>query len=863
MRLNLRFVLLHCLLLLASGALFGAYINNQPVQVNQPDGSKLELFASGDEFYNWLHDKDGYTIKQNNNGWYVFMTGSSSGELVFTDLKAGKDLPSSLGLQPWTNISGEKMKAIRSTANRQLKDIGSGRAPSTGTLNNISIFIRFSDQTEFGQNLSYYSNMFNGTTGNTMQSYFLEASYNALNINTSYYPTPTTTVVSWQDSHPRAYYSPYNATSNPTGYNGDTERTSREFTLLQNAVNGVSSQVPTGLNLDGDNDGKVDNVCFIIKGGTDGWSELLWPHRWSIYDRTVTINGKRVYDFNFQLSDFLVSRGVGVLCHEMFHSLGSPDLYHYTSNGITPVGSWDLMESDQNPPQHMGAFMKYKYGHWISSIPTLTTDGTYILNPLTSSTNNCYKFASPNSTTEYFVVEYRRKTGTFENSLPGTGLLVYRINTAAEGNADGPPDEVYLYRPGGTTTVNGTVSSANYSLESGRTAINSTTSPTPFLSTGAAGGLNINQIGSAGATISFVLGNPVPGAPVCTIDSPAEGSFLNLNSTVPINVTATDSNGTITNVTFYIDDVLKSTDTTAPYSWSWNTSTYSAGAHIIKAIARDNSNVTTTATVGITLLTAANEGFETGNFTAFPWIQGGSLPWIVQTADKLSGSYAAKSGTISDSQTSELSLSLNINTAGNVSFYHKVSSESNYDFLKFYLDGTELGSWSGAGTWTAASYPVTTGLHTFKWQYLKDSSVSSNSDCAFIDHISFPAYSIPVVYNPPQNLTANAGNGFVTLNWQAPSSGSPNGYRVYKNGALLTSVSGLTYTDNAVVNGTSYSYHLTAVYSGGVSDPTAQVIALPLANPPQNVILGTGSTVTTNQVASPVNVYYNWHSPIF
>ena len=30
--------------------------------MTQADGSQLTLYASGDEFYHWVHDKDGYTI---------------------------------------------------------------------------------------------------------------------------------------------------------------------------------------------------------------------------------------------------------------------------------------------------------------------------------------------------------------------------------------------------------------------------------------------------------------------------------------------------------------------------------------------------------------------------------------------------------------------------------------------------------------------------------------------------------------------------------------------------------------------------------------------------------------------------------
>jgi hypothetical protein len=255
-----------------------------------------------------------------------------------------------------------------------------------------------------------------------------------------------------------------------------------------------------------DDNNYVDNVCFIIYGDPDGWSELLWPHYWSLYPTEAYINEKRVITYNFQLhNSLLYSSGVGVLCHEMFHSLGAPDLYHYSDDELQPVYKWDIMEGNLNPPQHMGAYMKYRYGTWISSIPEITSDGTYDLNPLTSATNNCYKVASPYSSTEYFMLEYRKKSGTFESSLPGEGLLVYRINTSKDGvgNEDGPPDEVYIYRPDGTTTVNGSPSSANFSTDADRTAINDTTNPSSFLSNGSQGGLDISNVSSVNGVISF------------------------------------------------------------------------------------------------------------------------------------------------------------------------------------------------------------------------------------------------------------------------------------------------------------------------------------------------------------------------
>ncbi|MCK5574035.1 MAG: T9SS type A sorting domain-containing protein, partial [Bacteroidetes bacterium] len=179
---------------------------------------------------------------------------------------------------------------------------------------------------------------------------------------------------------------------------------------------------------------------------------------------------------------------------------------------VTPVGQWDVMASNTNPPQHMTAFMKYRYGGWISSIPVISSPCTFTVNPLTSSSGNCYRINSPNSSSEYFVIEYRKRTTTFEGGIPAEGLLVYRINTASDGagNANGPPDEVYVYRPGGTTGVNGNLSSAPFSQESGRIEFHDESNPSCFLADGSMGGIHVFDVGAMGGNIQFSLGPPLP-----------------------------------------------------------------------------------------------------------------------------------------------------------------------------------------------------------------------------------------------------------------------------------------------------------------------------------------------------------------
>ena len=74
--------------------------------------------------------------------------------------------------------------------------------------------------------------------------------------------------------------------------------------------------------------------------------------------------------------------------------------------------------------------------------------------------------------------------------------------------------------------------------------------------------------------------------------------------------------------------------------------------------------------------------------------------------------------------------------AGTISFWYAVSSETGYDYLKFSIDGVLQVQWSGSVAWTQASYAVSAGTHTFKWEYSKDVSVSVGSDTSWIDDIA-------------------------------------------------------------------------------------------------------------------------------
>jgi hypothetical protein len=127
-----------------------------------------------------------------------------------------------------------------------------------------------------------------------------------------------------------------------------------------------------------------------------------------------------------------------------------------------------------------------------------------------------------------------------------------------------------------------------------------------------------------------------------------------------------------------------------------------------------------------------SDNFESASFGP-EWFTYGNANWFVTSSIQQDGMYSAECGNITHSQTSSLEVQLDYHEAGTISFYRYLSTEANYDYLKFYVDGVQKGTWSGTLGWTASSYDVTAGAHTMKWTYSKDGSVDTALDTVWID----------------------------------------------------------------------------------------------------------------------------------
>ena len=226
------------------------------------------------------------------------------------------------------------------------------------------------------------------------------------------------------------------------------------------------------------------------------------------------------------------------------------------------------------------------------------------------------------------------------------------------------------------------------------------------------------------------------------------------------------------------------------------------------------------------------EDFESGVF-GDNWTFSPSNAWIIVDGGA-KGKCAKSANAGIHSSDYSMTLSVDVLAEGELTFMYKVSSEQNYDKLFFYMDNQQQNVWSGTINWTEYVQPVTVGHHTFKWEYHKDSSVSSGDDCAMVDDIIFPPTNVVVFLNPVTDLQAAVNDSEVTLTWAATDAATS--FIILRDGEEIDRISETTFSE-FVAYGT-YEYSVIATDEGGsLSTPaTITVEVLDLTGVEENAL---------------------------
>ncbi len=168
----------------------------------------------------------------------------------------------------------------------------------------------------------------------------------------------------------------------------------------------------------------IDGFLFLYAGDRiqTNRGALYYPHAGTVFHQ-----GKR-------LPYLLGSEGgaklrIGAFVKELGELLGLPDLAARPENpGSEGLGAWCCMSNPlaTTRPQHFSAWAKEKLG-WIKPVvidPTVKQK--LILAPIEDSPDECFKVLVRPDSSEYFLLENRRKKG-FDSDLPGEGLLIWRV----------------------------------------------------------------------------------------------------------------------------------------------------------------------------------------------------------------------------------------------------------------------------------------------------------------------------------------------------------------------------------------------------------------------------------------------------
>jgi hypothetical protein len=165
----------------------------------------------------------------------------------------------------------------------------------------------------------------------------------------------------------------------------------------------------------------------------------------------------------------------------------------------------------------------------------------------------------------------------------------------------------------------------------------------------------------------------------------------------------------------------------------------------------------------------------------------GDKPWFKSLATSHDGIDSARSGAISNGQQS--SIELGFSSRSLVSFWWKVSSETNEDFLRLYLDGHEIRAISGDVDWQQRFVLIPESVHKLEWVYAKGLNGTAGEDAGWIDAVriydsnsQWPVVSQSIDFPSPKvdGFSANPVQLAATA-----SSGLPVNYSLLRGPALL------------------------------------------------------------------------------
>lgn len=802
------------------------------IEWTQPDGTRLKLRVFGDEFYGRTETMNGYTVVfDENEKAYCYAEKSDDGqELIATDERVGpqlkRDGEKRIKLDPEVvRAKREQRRAIlapdedtkwqarvKNAEARRTMRKGDASAPApqfnagenseggpaaaggpaamavSGNFVGLTILVQFPDDPNTGgvdpvnfpatqAKMERYCNEVgyndDGNTG-SIRDYFSDQSLGSVTY-TQVVPAIVTL------PNPRNYYNyddhPTNSSLRDSGQAGRL--------VVQHAIAALQAQSFDFTQLSLNNSDQVIATNILFAGATSGvWSEGLWPHRW-VMSPTINVGsgGNNIYIWDYQITNAQTSAvPIGTFIHENGHLLlDLPDLYD-TNGGSAGIGEHGLMGSGNHlnggrTPAPINGYFKEVLG-W-SNVVDITA-AQFLTVSLPTTANHGRRIFKPGSTTEYFFIENRGNGDPWAAHTRDKGIIIWHIDETVNGNQNEQMTasqhyEVSVEQADGAFDLENDRDrgdSADYYDSSTQNFTDSTT-PNAKWWDGTNSGIVIDVLSLPSASMDVRFGGQPPNT--ITVGAPNGGEAFALGGSTQItwgaNIGASNVRIELHKGGVFHSLLAASETNDGSFTWNISGGLPAAADYRIRLSSVDTPSIEDFSDANFSL---ASEIWPPGGSFPVGWVTspGANAGWELTNSDANEGQYSLRNVDIGDSQEAAIEYTGNFQ-AGNVSFDVRVSSETNWDYFRFYIDGVQQVQLSGEVAWNNRSFAVSAGTRTLKWEFDKDGSVTSGSDTAWIDSVTLPS-EIPagpeIVVEEPVNTGLTDGSS--TTNFGSLDSGS-------------------------------------------------------------------------------------------
>lgn len=186
-------IFLFIILIATNHSAFGVIAYPFPVEIIQPDGTKITIVQKGDEYLKWAQTVDGYSILRNSKGIYEYVTLDANNDMVPSGVQArnlSERSTSDLLLLNKTKKGLTYSKSqigLMKSISLMKQENALKSFPTKGTRKLVCILMGFTDKA-FTKTKADFENLFNQVGYNTdgasgsVNDFYKECYYNQLDL---------------------------------------------------------------------------------------------------------------------------------------------------------------------------------------------------------------------------------------------------------------------------------------------------------------------------------------------------------------------------------------------------------------------------------------------------------------------------------------------------------------------------------------------------------------------------------------------------------------------------------------------------------------------------------------------------------